>query len=164
MNNINFDFEDHFSLKSPSANVRFRGKNVHIYDLANDQLQLEHRLITADEDGDDQEKGGGLSGENDNDGNKIKIQIAMKRMRGGSLGLRILRGLYTLAALLMFGFLFVFSAQMVAYYIMEIPHPNDDLKIGTLLSSIAALPVMVYSMSSLMVFGMVFIGDTWNGQ
>ena len=35
---IDFDFVDHFSLKQPSATIRFRDKNVRVYELANDEL------------------------------------------------------------------------------------------------------------------------------
>ena len=158
---IQLDFVDHFSLKRPSSSVRFRNKQVRIYDLAHDQLQLEHQLVVVDEHGHDDE-------ETTHKQQQLTLQVTMQRTRGGSLGLVCLRVLYTLAALLMFGFWGVFAVQMVMFQALEIPRHGGHAAGGAdplvLIAALLSIPLLVYSMASLMVLAATFVGDTYNGH
>lgn len=151
---IDVEFVDHFSLKQPSSSVRSRGVTTRVYDLANDQLQLEHRMILSD---------------SDQDNKNGKVQLTMQRLRGGNLGLRILRTMYTLVALLMAGFTFVLTCNIIVMQAMEIPRNSGQaaghaLNVPVLIAIVLSLPMLVYSMASVMVFASVFVADTWNGH
>ena len=162
---LQLDFVDHFSLKRPSSSVRFRDRHLQIYDLANEQLQLEHKVLAnkniinnsmAEDDDDDKTK-------------PLQVQVTMQRLRGGSLGLVCLRVIYTLAALLMFGFLGVFAVQMVIFQALEIPRHGGNAGNASadplvLVAALLSIPLLVYSMASLMVLAATFVGDTFNGH
>jgi hypothetical protein len=85
--------------------------------LTNDQLQLEQRAEVVK---DDEEK----------EGSKVKIITKMKRLGGVTVGVFLLRGFYTLVALLMCGFTFVFAANVIVMQAMEIPR-NSGEQAGT---------------------------------
>jgi lipase ATG15 len=140
------DYVDHFSLRGPSSTVRFRGAKVMVYEQNNDQFLLEDRHSTE-------------SGH----------QISVKRMRNGTFGLRFLRSAYTLVTLLLLGFLFVFSLQVVLFLFLNLPvasgatsgRPWDGTKlIGTVLS----IPLFLHALGSIMALGTAFVSDTWNGH
>ena len=150
-NSIDFEFVDHFSLKQPSSSVRSRGVTTRVYDLANDQLQLEHQIVVSDKN------------------KNLQVQLTMQRLRGGNLGLRILRSMYTLVALLMAGFTFVLTCNIILMQAMEIPRNSGQaagyaLNVPIFIANILSLPMLVYSMASVMVFASVFVTDTWNGH
>lgn len=84
---VSFAFIDHFSLKEPSSTVRSRrnGVTTRIYNVGNNQLQLEQHseIVTeeGDDDGDEEEQNN-----NSNSGkkkkSKVKVVTKMKRVGG----------------------------------------------------------------------------------
>ena len=172
---IEIHFMDHFSLKQPSSTVRSRTtgaaggggtSTTRVYDLANDQLQLEHRWIHCDNDDDDDIK---MTNNVGTTTTSQKLEFTMQRLRGGNLGLRILRTWYTLVALLMAGFMFVLTCNIIVMQAMEIPrnaNEADGAEVNTpvMIANILSMPLLVYSMASIMVFASVFVSDTWNGH
>lgn len=147
---VDLEFVDHFSLRTPSSTVRYRTKQVQVYDLVNDQLQLEHEVVN-------------------NDSKKPSLQVTMHRLRSGSIGLRFLRTIYSLVALLVLAFLLIFAAQVIAFQAMEIPKhsgqgANQELRIDVMIATILSLPLLGYSMASLMVLACAFVTDCWNGH
>lgn len=144
-------FQDHFSLRQPASQVRFRSRQVRVFDLVNDQLQLEHRVM-------------------EEEGNATAQHVfTMKRMRVGSFGLRAIRTIYTLVAFLMLGMLAVFSTQVLLMTILEIPgvsgvNTTNELNGALLISTTLSLPLLLYSLASLMVFATAFVCDQWNGH
>lgn len=155
----NIEFVDHFSLKQSASNIRFRNKHVRIYELSNDQLQLESETIVLE----------GSDGETSEQNPRQRQIITVKRMPAATFGLRVLRAIYTLVSLLMLGFLFVFASQVIIFQILEIPKHDGDatdhpLDINIVLATIFSLPLLVYSMGSFMVLGTIFVGDTWSGH
>lgn len=84
---VSFAFIDHFSLKEPSSTVRSRrnGVTTRIYNVGNNQLQLEQHseIVTeeGDDDGDEEEQNN-----NRNSGkkkkSKVKVVTKMKRVGG----------------------------------------------------------------------------------
>ena len=87
IDSVSFAFIDHFSLKEPSSTVRSRrnGVTTRIYNVGNNQLQLEQHseIVTeeGDDDGDEEEQNN-----NSNSGkkkkSKVKVVTKMKRVGG----------------------------------------------------------------------------------
>ena len=121
--NVSFAFIDHFSLKEPSSTVRFRrnGVTTRIYNVGNNQLQLEQHseIVTGegddDDDGDEEQNNNG-----DKEKPKVKVITKLKRVGGNNPGLIFLRLCYTLVALLMAGFTFVFISNVIVMQTMEV--------------------------------------------
>jgi hypothetical protein len=137
-------FEDHFSLRSPSSTVHYRGAKIMVYEQGNSQILLEERTEGS------------------------KHTVTVKRMRGGTFSLRVLRAMYTLVALMLAAFLFVFSFQVVVFVLMEIPasgfaQQGTEVSVARLFAALLSLPLFVYSMASIMALATAFCGDTWNG-
>ena len=120
---VSFAFIDHFSLKEPSSTVRSRrnGVTTRIYNVGNNQLQLEQHseIVTeeGDDDGDEEEQNNNSSGKKKS---KVKVVTKMKRVGGNNPGLIFLRLCYTLVALLMAGFTFVFISNVIVMQTMEV--------------------------------------------
>ncbi|KAL7540552.1 hypothetical protein ACHAXR_010204 [Thalassiosira sp. AJA248-18] len=153
---VSFEFIDHFSLRQPSSTIRSRGVTTRIYDVDNNQLQLEQRSEI-------------VPGDEEHNKNEVKIVTTMKRLGGNNPGLIFLRICYTLVALLMAGFTFVFISTVIVMQTMEIPRNSGQaagasLNVPIMVANVLALPLLVYSMSSLMIFCLIFVGDTWNGH
>jgi len=157
---IEFDFVDHFSLKQPSSSVRSRGGvTTRVYDLANDQLQLEHRIVSVAK----------SSKSNQENTQTTQIQVTMQRLRGGNMGLRILRTFYTLVSLLVAGFTFVLAANIIVMQALEIPRNSGyvtgtKMNVPVMVATCLSLPLLVYSMASVMILASVFVTDAWNGH
>lgn len=160
---VSFEYIDHFSLRQPSSTIRSRGVTTRIYDVDNNQMQLEQssEIITNNDD-----EGGG------NKKTQVKIVTKMKRLGGSganNVGLIFLRICYTLVALLMAGFTFVFGANVIVMQAMEIPRNSGQaaghsLNVPVMIACVLSLPLLVYSMASLAIFSLVFVRDCWNGH
>ena len=160
---VSFEFIDHFSLRQPSSTIRSRGVTTRIYDVDNNQLQLEQHSEAAIIQGDEEEDGGATTK------SQVKVITKMKLLGGSNPGLIFLRVCYTLVALLMAGFTFVFAANVIVMQTMEIPRNSGQasgasLNVPVLIANILSLPLLVYSMASLMVFCFLFVGDVWSGH
>ena len=90
---VSFAFIDHFSLKEPSSTVRSRrnGVTTRIYNVGNNQLQLEQHSEIVTEEGDDEydddeEEQNNNNNNNSNSGkkkkSKVKVVTKMKRVGG----------------------------------------------------------------------------------
>lgn len=163
---VSFEFIDHFSLNKPSSTIRSRGVTTRIYDVDNNQLQLEQHteIVNTKENGYDDKKD-----PDDKKSSSIKVVTKMKRIGGNNPGLIFLRLCYTLVALLMAGFTFVFISNVIVMQTMEIPRnfgqaAGTELNVPVLIANILSLPLLVYSMSSLMIFCLVFVRDVWAGH
>ena len=162
---VSFEFIDHFSLKQPSSTIRSRGVTTRIYAVDNNQLQLEqHSEIVQQEQGQ-----GGKEDDIKHNKNEVKVVTKMKLLGGNNPGLIFLRICYTLVALLMAGFTFVFISNVIVMQTMEIPRnfgmaAGTSLNVPVLVANILSLPLLIYSMSSLMIFCLIFVGDVWNGH
>ncbi|KAL9190402.1 hypothetical protein ACHAXT_007613 [Thalassiosira profunda] len=149
---VTFDYEDHFSLRQPSSTIRSRGVTTRVYDVGNEQLQLQQSA-----EADDEKKGG------------VKITARMKLLGGTNLGLLFLRMLYGIVALLVAGFAAVFAVNVIVMQAMEIPRSygaaaGTALNVPVLVANILSLPLLVYSMASLVLFCLVFAWDVWTGH
>lgn len=69
----------------------------------------------------------------------------------------------------MAGFTFVFAANVIVMQAVEIPRNSGEaagttLNVAVMVANLLSLPLLVYSMASLVVFSVIFVGDTWNGH
>ncbi|KAL7544821.1 hypothetical protein ACHAWF_008188 [Thalassiosira exigua] len=161
---VSLEFVDHFSLRQPSSTIRSRGVTTRVYDLDHGQMQLEQRSeVVAAKEGAD-EDGGEKEGKSE-----VKVVTTMKRLGDTNVGIVFLRLWYAMVALLMAGFTFVFASYVIVMQAMEIPRTSGEaagttLNVPVMVANVLALPLLVYSMSSLMIFCLVFVRDTWNGH
>lgn len=153
---VTFEYVDHFSLRQPSSTVRSRGVTTRVYDVGNEQLQLQqHSEVVDDDEG----------GKKD----RIRVVTKTKRLGGTNLGLLFLRLLYGLVALLVAGFTALFAANVIVMQAMEIPRNYGEmagttLNVPVMIANILSLPLLVYSMASLVLFCLVFAWDVWTGH
>ncbi len=135
---------DHPTLENPSSSIMMQDNQVHIFLSENKQIILERQAQSN--------------------------VVTAKQIDEGTPGLLLLRGTYTLIAVLMSGFLFVFCTQLVLFLFLGLAiesgltstqsHFHFGLFFGTLL----AVPAFLFGMANAMSIAMAFIADTWNGQ
>lgn len=130
-------FESHFTVRIPTSTLHYRGALLRVIDTDNDQIIL-----------------GQVE---DNEGNK---KVLVKRISPETLSQKVLRIGYTLVTILFCGFLFVFCFQVLLLLIIavQVYSTNKAGELGqtsgiTMLSTLLAFPMMLYSMSSLMAMG-----------
>jgi hypothetical protein len=130
-------FESHFTVRIPTSTLHYRGALLRVIDTDDDQIIL-----------------GQVE---DDEGNK---KVLVKRISPETLSQKILRIGYTLVTILFCGFLFVFCFQVLLLLIIacQVYSTNKAGELGqisgiTLLSTLLAFPMMLYSMSSLMAMG-----------
>ena len=129
-------FESHFTVRTPTSTLQYRGRLLRVIDTDYDQIILSK--VKED--------------------NKEKIIV--KRISPGTLSHKILRISYTLVTVLFCGFLFVFCFQVLLLLIIAVQVYSTE-KVGqlgqistiTMISTLLAFPMMLYSMSSLMAMG-----------
>lgn len=147
------DFVDHFSLYAPSSTVKFRGARVHVYESANDQFLIEDHRHQGESGG-----GGGGSG---------RHIITVKRMSNTNFGMRFLRLVYTLVALLVAGYYFVFCFQLILFLFLQLPadagRADQERNVSRFIGTVLAIPILLYGMASLMAMLTAFVTDTWSG-
>lgn len=163
------NFVDHFSLREPSSTVKFRGTRVHVYDTDTEQILLEDRRSSSDTSGDE---------EDDNNGKDRPVKrhrITVKRMPLSSFGLRVLRLAYTLIALLIFGYAFALSFQIILFLFVNLAvdieenAAADDAgmsnanSIISIVSTLLSVPIFLYGFSSLMAIATTFVSEAWSG-
>jgi lipase ATG15 len=146
--------QDHFSLGlTPSSQVTFRGRKVQVYEAHDEQFLLEEVAETT--------------GEEDNK-HGATATILVRRFASTSFGQSFLRVTYTLVAILVTGFLFVFCVQMVFYVIMNLPVESGATSISEIDGSVLAgtflsIPLLLHGMASTMAMATTFVIDTWQG-
>lgn len=141
-------FQDHWSLGSPSTTLRFRSKDMRVLDDAHDsQLIIEQSSRKT-------------SGPNSS---------TAKYVATGNFGMRLLRTIYTLVSLFVLSVFFAFGAQAVLFLFMNLVAGNNSATwtnpqtIG-IFGALLAVPLLLYSMASLMTLSWAFSVDCWNGM
>ena len=134
-------FEDHFSLESPSDQVRFRTNAVRVYSSGTQQFQI---IETS---------------------KSLKARVSSD----GSSGLSMLRAWYGLVTVLMMGFLLIFCLQVLLFLFVSLVmegglSSKQSLNIFHLLGSILSIPVFVYGLASSLTMAGEFVVDTWEGH
>lgn len=135
-------FQDHYSLGlTPSSSVGFRGRRIQVYDSHDEQFLIEQV-----------------------DSSTIKL----RRVASGSFGQIILRIFYTIIAIFMAGFLFVFCFQVILFILMNLPVESgaselSDLDGSVLAGTFFAIPLLLYGMAGAMTLASAFVIDTWHG-
>jgi len=135
-------FQDHYSLGlTPSSSVAFRGRRIQVYDSHDEQFLLEQV-----------------------DSSTIKL----RRVSSGSFGQTILRIFYTIIAIFMEGFLFVFCFQVILFILMNLPVESgaselSDLDGSVLAGIFFAIPLLLYGMAGAMTLATAFVIDIWQG-
>ena len=130
-NNNDIEFESHFTLRIPTSTVHFRGSTLRVIDTDQDQIILQETTH--------------------NKHNKVVV----KRLSPTSYSNRFLRIGYTLITILLLGFLFVFSLQVLLFLFIALPVDGGYTSIGSLdtvgiVSTLFSFPIMLHGLSSLM--------------
>jgi len=146
---------------------------VHVYETFNEQVLLEDRRSSRDT----------FSEEDDDDNGKDRRQhrhsITAKRMQWQSFGLIALRTAYTLISLLLFGFAFALSFQIILFLFIRLAvegraatqdYEDEDateseIAVSTfkLVSTLLSTPVFLFGFSSLMAIATTFVSEAWSG-
>jgi hypothetical protein len=129
-------FESHFTVRIPTSTLHYRGSLLRVIDTDDDQIILRQ----VEEEG--------------------KKKVLVKRVSLETMSQKVLRIGYTLVTILFCGFLFVFCFQVLLLLIIavQVYSTNRAGELGqingiTMLSTLLAFPMMLYSMSSLMAMG-----------
>ena len=130
-------FESHFTVRVPTSTLQYRGALLRVIDTDGDQI-----ILSEIEEEDDKKK------------------MLVKRMSPETLSQTSLRIGYTLVTILFCGFLFVFCFQVLLLLLIAVQvYSNQKAEqLGavrgiTIVSTLLAFPLMLYSMSSLMAMG-----------
>jgi len=146
-------YTDHFSLETPSDEVRFNTCTVRVYSSGTSQFQIVEEEPPSDDDGDESKK----------------KPLLAKVTSDGSSSLSCLRAWYTLITFLMIGFLLIFSIQVVFFLFVNLIAgvgltSKQSLDWYHLAGTILSAPVMVYGLASALTMATEFTLDTWNGH
>mmetsp|Transcript_60050 Transcript_60050/g.178048 ORF Transcript_60050/g.178048 Transcript_60050/m.178048 type:complete len:1051 (-) Transcript_60050:224-3376(-) len=161
-------FVDHFSLGVPSSTFRFRNTRYVLYDGGEDQFLLEDR--PSDLRAGNAQNGNDVNENSAFDKKNGRHVITMKRAHTDTFGLRLLRATYTLAALLVLGFLFVFCFQVILFLFLNMPadsggtRSDPNVNTGAIIGAILSIPIFLYGFASIMSIGVTFVEDTWSGH
>ena len=148
-NNNDIEFESHFTLRIPTSTVHFRGSTLRVIDTDHDQIILQetaHNNIN---------NSNVSTGDGDYDNKHIMNKVVVKRLSPTSYSNRFLRIGYTLITILLLGFLFVFSLQVLLFLFIALPVDGGYTSIGSLdtvgiVSTLFSFPIMLHGLSSLM--------------
>lgn len=131
-------FQDHFSLKSPSSSIRFRGSNVHVCEGPTSQWLLEDKQDSV---------------------------VTIRRVSHTSFTMRVFRSFYALISIFFAGFVLIFCLHVIIFLFFDMAAEvsgNDN--IVALLGALFSLPLFVYGLSSTMTMAVHFVGDVWGGH
>ena len=145
-NDNDVEFESHFTLRIPTSTVHFRGSILRVIDTDQDQIILQETTHNNNN--------SNSTGDNDYD-NKHTNKVVVKRLSPTSYSNRFLRIGYTLITILLLGFLFVFSLQVLLFLFIALPVDGGYTSIGSLdtvgiVSTLFSFPIMLHGLSSLM--------------
>ena len=165
---------DHFSLPAPSSEVRFRRSNVRVYEQPNSQFVLqEHATMKTTE-----RQVSGVSGRSSTGGgdgvssrleSKAKLYLTVKKVSDSTYGLTFLRASYSLVAVFMGGFLFIFGLELLLFLFIDlatnlgVTH-TQDRNVAAFVAVLFSVPVFVYAIAIFMAIVTRFIVDTWSGH
>ena len=164
---------DHFSLPAPSSEVRFRRSNVRVYEQPDSQFVLqEHATMKTTE-----RQISGVSGSSSlgagvvssRPKSKEKLYLTVKRVSDSTYGLTFLRASYSLVAVFMGGFLFIFGLELLLFLFIDlatnlgVTHTQEK-NVAAFIAVLFSVPVFVYSIAIFMAIVTRFIVDTWSGH
>jgi len=135
--------KDHFNLQDRCDSLTIGSKTSHIF-----QTKMHQVVLEEDEDED---------------------LLVVRMAKNGSIGLSLLRSFYAITALLMSGFLFIFSVQVLLSLVLGMAidigiTTSPDIQVGQFLFSLFAMRYFVYGLSSFMTIAIAFISDVWGGS
>jgi len=138
-------FSDHFSLETPSDEIRFNTCTVRVYSIGTGQFQI----VEEEE--------------------SKKKTLQAKITSDGSSSLSFLRACYTLITVLMVGFLLIFAIQVLFFLFVSLISnvgltSKQSLDWYQLAGTLLSIPVLVYGLASALTMATEFVSDTWNGH
>ena len=153
-------FIDHWSLGSESVTLRLRSKHLRI--LEDDRGSDAQMVLIQDESKDIIGGGGGA-------GDDIATTTTAQSVTTSNFGMRLLRTIYTLVAVFVMTVLFAFGAQSVLFLFMNLVAGEDsnswtNPKSIQIFGAVLAVPLLLYSMASMMSLSWAFVVDCWNGM
>lgn len=140
----NLNFRDHHSLTGPSSSLIFQTKRYQVYPQRNSEFVLRHDRETN--------------------------TVTARRGKDGSVGLSGLRFLYSMIALFMAGFLFVFCLQLLLFLFLGLTVGTGLTSQGVLIDwsqffgTLASVPLFVYSLACALALAAAFVQDSWGGH
>jgi len=134
--------KDHFTLSNPTSTFTIANKTTHVLVNGTTQITLE------------------------NCGESIKA----KQTSAGTAALNLIRGSYTLVAVLMSGFLFVFCCQFIGFLFMGLAiqsgttSKQEAFRFFTVTGTFFSIPTVVIGLAGTMNLASSFVLDTWRGH
>ena len=139
-----FNVIDHHSLSAPSSTVNLHNKPTHIITEGTHQIILQK----------------------DPESNNYYV----KHIDEGTFAFYCIRGAYTLITILMSGFLFAFSVQIILFVFLGLliesgltDRNQEGFHFIRFICTLLALPYFWYGLASAMAMAMAFAADTFNG-
>ena len=153
--------QDHFSLPGPSSEVRFRRSNVRVYEQPNSQFLLQEWATRSGDTG--------TAFANEAVSDNQHLYITVKQTDHTSYGLTFLRAAYTLVAVFMGGFLFIFAFELLLFLFIDLATElgvtnTQDANPWAFVAVLFSVPVFVYSLATFMTIVTRFVADTWAGH
>ncbi|KAL7555879.1 hypothetical protein ACA910_019295 [Epithemia clementina (nom. ined.)] len=160
------EYVDHFSLQAPSDAIRFRGTAVRVFANGTQQFQMVQQQQKQQQ---QQEQQQPPQQPHSNDKATPRTTLKAKITSDGSAGLSMIRGLYTLVAILMLGFLLIFAIQVLLFLFVSLVmqgglSSKQSLNWFHLLGTILSAPIFVHGLSSVLTMATEFVIDTWQGH
>ncbi len=140
----NLRIKDDATLNNPSSALKIQGKETHIFTSEQKQIVIEHPV-----------------------GSDTAVA---KQFDETTPGLLLLRGAYTLMAVLMGGFLFVFCVQLILFLFLGLAiesgltSKQEEFHFGVFFGTLLTIPAFLIGMANAMTIAMAFVADTWNGH
>ena len=150
---------DHFTIPHPSSGVRFQQSNINVYDQNETQLVIRQHATAKKRSPDDAEDGE----------QSLNLTFTVKQVDDTSYGLSFLRASYTLVAVFVVAFTFIFALELLLFLFIdlaievgatELTEANPSRFVGILFS----VPVFIYGLSMFMTIATSFVTDTWYGH
>ena len=100
---------------------------------------------------------------------KEKIYLTVKQVSDASYGLPFLRASYSLVAVFVGGFLFIFGLELLLFLFIDlatnlgVTH-TQDANVAAFIAVLFSIPVFVYAIAIFMAITTRFIVDTWSGH
>lgn len=139
----NLFIKGHFSLQAPSSAVTFSDSQIHVFSDGPQQTILEKDGLTN--------------------------VVHVKQNDVSTPGLTLIRAAYTIIAVLVTGFTFIFCIQMILFLflglVVEASHyGSSDFSLSKFLAPLLCLPALAIGMANAMAIAVSFIVDTWKGH
>eukprot|EP00529_Nitzschia_sp_RCC80_P003642 CAMPEP_0113454980 /NCGR_PEP_ID=MMETSP0014_2-20120614/8142_1 /TAXON_ID=2857 /ORGANISM="Nitzschia sp." /LENGTH=1076 /DNA_ID=CAMNT_0000346401 /DNA_START=75 /DNA_END=3305 /DNA_ORIENTATION=- /assembly_acc=CAM_ASM_000159 len=153
-------FIDHWSLGSESVTLRLRSKHLRILE---DDRGADAQMVLIQDISNNSDGGGGA------DPATTTTTTTAQSVTTSNFGMRLLRTIYTLVAVFVMTVLFAFGAQSVLFLFMNLVAGEDsnswtNPKFIQIFGAVLAVPMLLYSMASMMSLSWAFVVDCWNGM